>query len=650
MASDAVGELKIALSFDDEALDNSLNSVDKKIGSMGQSIQTATGVLIARGLEGAMSQIGKFGSAIIEAGRNFESSMSNVAAISGATGEDIAALTAKAREMGANTRFSASEAADALGYMAMAGWKTDQMLGGLDGIMNLAAASGTDLAAASDIVTDALTGFGEGADQAGRLADIMAAASSNANTNVSMMGETFKYVTPIAGSLGYSMEDTALAIGLMANAGIKGSQAGTALRSIMTRLSTDAGASKNSLGALGVVTEKLGVAFYNSDGTARDFSDVLVDMRSAWQKLTLEERSNYGETIAGTEALSGFLAIMNSSTDDFDKLSDAINNSSGSAEEMAAIMQDNLDGDLAGLNSKLEELQLKLYEAVEPALRGAVEVAKNFASGIIWLMDNINNILPILGGLTAAVVAYQLATKGVLLATALWEGALKLAAIAQGALNVVLNMSPLGIIIGLIAGVTAALGILFATNEDFRNFLLGFFGEVGKFFNEAFQKIGDFFGHLGDEIAKLPGRMIEIGRNIVTGIWEGISGAAGWLWNQVTSFCSGILDAIKSFFGIHSPSKVFEDEVGAMLAEGIGVGFTVEMEDVSADMTSAIPTPASNDMSGWDRAIDTIFVEEENNVTTNERPLTIIQNNEIKSSLDIELVSNELLEQIRRTS
>lgn len=270
--------------------------------------------------------------------------------------------------------------------MALAGWKTDDMLQGLDGIMALAAASGTDLGTTSDIVTDALTAFGESAGESGRLADIMAAASSNANTNVEMMGETFKYAAPVAGALGYSMEDTAEAVGLMANAGIKGSQAGTSLRSIMTRLATDAGASSTKLGALGTLTEKLGVEFYNADGTARNLNDVLTDARAVWSGLSEEEQVNYGNTIAGKNAMSGWLALMNAEGDSVDTLHTALENCDGAAKDMSVTMQDNLQGKLELLNSATEGLGIALYGYFSDKLAGAVELATGFISGITELI------------------------------------------------------------------------------------------------------------------------------------------------------------------------------------------------------------------------------------------------------------------------
>ena len=265
------------------------------------------------------------GTAAVKTAADFDSAMSKVAAVSGATGKDLDALRDKAREMGSKTKFSASEAAEAMNYMAMAGWKTEDMLSGIEGVMNLAAASGEDLATTSDIVTDALTAFGLSAKDSGHFADILAAASSNANTNVSMMGETFKYCAPIAGALGFSAEDTAEAIGLMANAGIKGSQAGTALRTIMNNLSGDVKICGSSIGEVTVATT-------NADGSMRDLSDILADCRTAFSGLSESEKAAAAESLVGKNAMSGFLALMNAGEADINKLSSAIDNCCRSAD------------------------------------------------------------------------------------------------------------------------------------------------------------------------------------------------------------------------------------------------------------------------------------------------------------------------------
>ena len=319
---------------------------------------------------------------IVDVGSSFEAQMSKVGAISGSSATELQQLTDKAAEMGRTTSFSASEAGAAMEYMAMAGWKTSDMLSGVEGVMNLAAASGADLATTSDIVTDALTAFGASASDAGRLADIMAAASTNANTNVELMGETFKYVAPLAGSMGYSMEDVAEAVGLMANAGIKGSTAGTSLRSVITRLATDAGASANKLGALGVLTQELGVEFYNTDGSARGLNEVLTDARQVWAYLTEEEKVNAANTIAGKNAMSGFLALMNAGEEDVNKLSTAIQNCNGTASAMADTMLDNLQGKVTIFNSALEGLGIALYGYFSGPLQNAVSLATDFINGI----------------------------------------------------------------------------------------------------------------------------------------------------------------------------------------------------------------------------------------------------------------------------
>ncbi len=265
------------------------NTTLAKIGEVGGKLENAGNTIAGAGkkMMGVTTVIGGLGTAAVKTAADFDTSMSKVAAVSGATGKDLEALRDnKAREMGAKTKYSASEAAEAMNFMAIAGWKTEDMLSGIDGIMNLAAASGEDLATTSDIVTDALTAFGLTAKDSGHFADILAAkASSNANTNVGMMGETFKYCAPIAGALGFSAEDTAEAIGLMANAGIKSSQAGTSLRSIMNNLTGDI---KLSGAALGDVT----IATTNADGSMRGLSDILADCRGAFSQLSESEKAN----------------------------------------------------------------------------------------------------------------------------------------------------------------------------------------------------------------------------------------------------------------------------------------------------------------------------------------------------------------------
>lgn len=375
MAND--GHVKIGTELDKSGLQKGLSGLggfaQKGFAAVGNAAVTASKVAV-KAIGAAGTAISGLGAYVSKVGGDFEAGMSQVEAISGATAEEMDRLTEKAKEMGAKTKFSASESAEAFNYMAMAGWKTEDMLDGIEGIMNLAAASGEDLATTSDIVTDALTAFGMSASESGRFADVMAVAATNANTNVGMMGETFKYVAPVAGSLGYSIEDSALAIGLMANSSIKASQAGTSLRSIITRLATNAGASSQSMGALDVLTKALGVSFYDTEGNARDLNDVLMEAREAWKGLGDEEATYYAKKIAGEEAISGWLAIMNASTEDVDKLTSALENADGAAADMAETMQDNLQGQFNIMKAAAEGLGIALYEELQEPLKDLVKI------------------------------------------------------------------------------------------------------------------------------------------------------------------------------------------------------------------------------------------------------------------------------------
>lgn len=374
------GTLKFDTSIDSKGFQSGIDG----IGSIAEKGLKATGAILA----GTATAIGAIGAASVKVGSDFEASMSKVAAISGATGDDLKALTDKAKEMGATTKFSASESADAMQYMAMAGWKTEDMLNGLEGIMNLAAASGEDLATTSDIVTDALTAFGLSAEDSTHFADVLAQASSNANTNVGMMGETFKYVAPVAGALGYTAEDTALAIGLMANFGIKASQAGTSLRSIMSRMAKP---TKEVQGAM----DKLGVSLTDSNGNMKSLNEVMGDLRNGFAGLSEAEAAEMAAALGGQEAMSGLLAIVNASDDDFDKLSDAIYSCDGAAKRMADTMNDNLQGQITILKSGLEGLGISLYENMEAPLKEVVKEAQNMVQ---QLQDAFNN-----GGLDSLV-------------------------------------------------------------------------------------------------------------------------------------------------------------------------------------------------------------------------------------------------------
>lgn len=349
-----------------------LHDIPNGIEQMGTAMQSAGEKLSAMGdaLMPISAAAAAVGVGAIKMTADFDSSMSKVSAISGATGKDFDALRQKAREMGAATKFSASEAADAFTYMAMAGWKTEEMMSGIDGIMALSAADGLDLATTSDIVTDSLTAMGLSAEDAGHFADVLAAASTNANTNVEMMGETFKYAAPVAGALGFSIEDLAMATGLMANAGIKGSQSGTALRGWLTRLAKPTKESGNAMKALGL-------SLTNADGSMKSLFEIMLETRGAMSGLTEDQKAMYAAMLAGQNGMSGLLAIVNAAGSDFSKLDKAVTHADGTAQRMAETMQDNLNGQLTILKSQLGEAAISIGDALIPKIREATSVVQS---------------------------------------------------------------------------------------------------------------------------------------------------------------------------------------------------------------------------------------------------------------------------------
>lgn len=398
--------VKAVLSAVDRGFTSTLNNAGHSIDTLSGKISSGLGFGVLTGIGqkafdtiagGAKSLV----SSVVSTGMAFESSMSNVQALSGATGADFEALSAKAQEMGAKTKFSASEAADAMGYMAMAGWNAKDMLNGIEGVMNLAAASGEDLASVSDIVTDAMTAFGLAADgttkgvaNATYFADTLAATAASANTNVGLMGETFKYVGTMAGSLGYSIEDVSLAIGLMANRGLKGSMAGTSLNSVMTRLATNTSGAREAI-------EKLGVKFYDSSGNARALGDVMTELRDATKGMNNEQKTALANTVAGMEAQKGLLAILNATDDEYNSLADSIKNSTGAAQKQADVKMDNLYGDVTRLKSAWDGLSIKIYTAVNAlgkskdglgSMRSVVQSVTDIVNKTADAVENLSNV------------------------------------------------------------------------------------------------------------------------------------------------------------------------------------------------------------------------------------------------------------------
>lgn len=541
--------LRSAQSEADSATKNIATKIGSNLQSAGKSITSAGKTLTTH----VTVPIVGLGTAAVKTTSDFESAMSKVSAISGATGSDLDALNQKAQEMGAKTKFSATESAEAFTYMAMAGWKTEDMLQGIDGIMALAAADGLDLATTSDIVTDALTAFGLSADDSGHFADVLAAAASNANTNVSLLGESFKYAAPVAGALGYSAEDTAIALGLMANAGIKGSQGGTALRSSLSRLikPTDDAAA---------LMEQYGLSMTNADGSMKSLGEVMEMLRTKMGGLSEAEQAQAAATLFGQEAMSGMLAVINASDSDYEKLTSAIYGADGAAQQMADTMLDNLSGQLTLLKSALEGLAIQFGEILMPYIKQFVQWLQNLVQKlqemtpeqkeqiVKWaafaaaigpvllavgkLVTGIGNVISVFGKLKTAIPA----VKGALVAV-------------KGAIAGI--SAPVVAVVAVIGTLVAAFATLWKTNEEFRNKITAIWNQIKGTFDKLCQGIVDRLNKLGFDFENIGEVLKAIWKgfcDFLAPIFEGVFQNIANTFDTIVNVILGILDFFIAIF------------------------------------------------------------------------------------------------------
>ena len=558
----------------------SISAAGEKLKDVGGKISSAGQALMP--LSAAAAGIG---AGIIKTTADFDASMSKVAAISGAAGDDFDALRNKAREMGATTKFTASEAAEAMNYMAMAGWKTEDMLSGVSGIMSLAAASGEELGTTSDIVTDALTAFGLAAEDAGHFSDILAAASSNANTNVAMMGESFKYAAPVAGSLGYTAEDIAVALGLMANSGIKASLAGTSLRNIFTRMAKP---TKESAMAM----ERLGLSMDDGEGNMYSFREIMDQLRQGFVQINMPieeydrrvealdnalekgeikqkaynssieelnkqafgaegaEKARAAAMLGGSRAMSGLLAIANATEEDYNKLTAAVDSSSqafaktkdgivplnealesgaeiletyeGSAAAMAATMQDNAAGQMEILKSQLQELAISLGDTLMPTIRELVGYVQAFVDKLNGMDEHTKTIIMNVILVTAALGPL------LIIVGQLVSGIGSIMSVIGGL------SAPILAIVAVIAVLVAAFVHLWNTNEEFRNNIIATWERIKSMFDAFGQGIVDRLNSMGFEFENFS--------EVLKAVWEGLCSFLAPLFEQAFDTIADVLD------------------------------------------------------------------------------------------------------------
>ena len=559
------------LNFDTKINEEGFNEGISKLGSLGKTGLKA----VTKSLAAVGTAVGTGIAASVKVGAAFEAEMAKVSAISGATCDDLQALTDKAKEMGAKTKFSASESAQAMEYMAMAGWKTNDMLSGIEGIMNLAAASGEDLATTSDIVTDALTAFGLSAGDSTHFADVLAQASSNANTNVGMLGETFKYVAPVAGAMGYSVEDCATAIGLMANSGIKAGQAGTSLRAILSRMAKPTDEVQMSM-------DKLGVSLTDTSGNVKSLDAVMGDLREGFKGLSKAEQVQLASSLAGQEAMSGLLAIVNTSDGDFDKLKDSIYNADGASAEMAATMQDNLIGQITILKSGLEGLGISIFESVETPLKNLASVAVvalddlNTAyaqNGFAGFIEEIGEKVPFLQGFTDAIAQMAEKVKGMDSNQLMDLG--KTAAVLVGAVPA---LSLFGTQIGNVK--TAVDGM--------SGIATGVLSEVSKIpggFKKTTSAVGGFAKDIESKVKSLGSGTINTFRKVGTNISSSVSTVGSFVSGKVPGVAKAFSTIGDAASGIGSAVAGVPGKVGGAIAN-VGSSIASKMPGVTKAISS----------------------------------------------------------------
>lgn len=504
------GELKKTnKELKDAAWDEWTKKADKAtqvMDNVGQKLMVVTGAVVA------------MGAAAVKTTADFDAEMSTVQSISGATGDEFDALRDKALEMGSTTAFSASEAASAMEYMAMAGWKTEDMLDGIAGVMNAAAASGEDLAATSDILTDGLTAFGMAASDSAHFADVLVAAGNNANTSVAMMGETFKYAGAVCGTLGITVEDCAIATGLMGNAGIKASQAGTALRSGLSKLIDP---TKEAASAM----EQYGFSIATTEDGSVDFMGTMRNLRAAMGDLDATTQAQALSTIFGTEAMSGWAAIVSASDADFQSLTDAIYGCEGAAEAAAAVKLDNLSGQITILKSTIEGIAIQIGDILMPTIRNVVARIQEWAAAFAAADEDTKKTILTVAGVVAAIGPLILGVSKVIKTVKNVVNAFKLMKTGLTAVKAALAgvSAPVLAVVAVVAALVAAFMHLWNTNEGFRTTIIGIWNEIKN-------TVGGFIEGLKERLG---------GMGIT---FESVSAAIKTVWNALCEFLAPVFE------------------------------------------------------------------------------------------------------------
>lgn len=589
-----LANLRTAQSEADRVSKNMATEVGNNITGIGESM-TSVGSTLTKTVTVPLLSIGTAG---LKVASDFDSAMSGVKAISGATGKEFDALRAKAIELGGSTAFSANEVAVAMTEMAKAGWDSQQILDGMSGVLDAASASGEDLGAVSTIVADAMTGFGMEAKESTRVADLLTQAANSGTIGINDLGESFKYIAPVAGSMGLSIEDVTTALSAMSMSGIKGSEAGTSLRGMLTKMvkpTADAAAAM----------DELGIVLTNSDGSFKSLDQILSEMRGSFSGLTDEQKTYYAATLAGQEGMSGLLSLLNMSQEEYDEIATSMDNAGGVAKETAEVMGDNLSADVEELMGSLESLAITLASLIVPTLRDFVQWLMQLINKFTALSPETQKTILTIAGIAAAIgpvilIIGKLVTAAGSVVTAFGKIKAAIPAIKAGFAaikGVIAGISaPVVAVVAVIATLVAAFKHLWDTNEEFRNNIIGIWNEIkdtlGGFFDaivEGLNALGfDFenimdvlkaawdafcsllapvfegvFQHISNILKTVTGVLtgiLDVFIGLFTGNWDqflqGIKGIFESIWNGIVSFVQniwntiiGLLDAFLNLFG-----------------------------------------------------------------------------------------------------
>lgn len=544
-----LANLRTAQSEADKVSKNMATKVGNNITGIGKSM-TSVGSTLTKSVTVPLLGIGTAG---LKVASDFDSAMSGVKAISGATGEEFDALRAKAIELGGSTAFSANEVAEAMTEMAKAGWDSQQILDGMSGVLDAAAASGEDLGTVSTIVADAMTGFGMEAKESTRVADLLTQAANSGTIGINDLGESFKYIAPVASSMGLSIEDVTTALSAMSMSGIKGSQAGTSLRGVLTRMvkPTD---------QVAAAMDELGIVLTNSDGTFKSLDKILLEMRGSFSSLTDEQKTYYAATLAGQEGMSGLLSLLNMSQEEYDEIAASMDNAGGVAKETAEVMRDNLSADVEELMGSLESLAITLASLIVPALRDFVQWLTQLINKFTALSPETQKTILTIAGIAAAigpvlmVLGKLTSSVGSIITTfGKIPGALVKAKSAFSAIGAAIGgiSAPVVAVIAVIATLVAVFKRLWDTNEEFRNNIIGIWNEIKDTLSGFFDGIVERLNALGfdfENIMDVLKAAWDAFCSLLAPVFEGVFQNISNILKTVTGVLTGILDVFIGLF------------------------------------------------------------------------------------------------------